>query len=296
MQSDKFNDQQLKRYLTYLDLKYPAPRPSYEYLYRLIDAHYYKVPFESLSLHIPPGQDGEIPYQANLGSIHCNSEALCSKICSGRGGYCFELNGAFAKLLDALGFETNHTIARVSKNPNQDPEKVGWGWEPISHRITLVYLDGEIYHCDVGFGTGQPNVPLPLSRRVTTTDAGEYHLVHEPLPPNGDDKEALGYTVYHYFKHGSTGGPLYHVYRARFHPQDFDTLNFFHAHNPCSGFAKMMVATLPKRNGDRWNVVGNSTETNFEIRDAKGRSKEKRKLTNMAELRKVLGEMNITLP
>lgn len=59
------------------------------------------MPFENLSIH--RGED-----------IVLEPEALVSKLVDRRrGGFCYELNGAFATLLSALGFAVEFLAARV---------------------------------------------------------------------------------------------------------------------------------------------------------------------------------------
>ncbi len=60
-----------------------------------------KVPFENLSIHL-----GE--------PISLADADLLAKIVGGRrGGFCYELNGAFALLLSAIGFDVERVAARV---------------------------------------------------------------------------------------------------------------------------------------------------------------------------------------
>src|SRR5215469_12390605 len=63
--------------------------------------HQFAVPFENLSIHL-----GE--------PISLDDADLIDKIVSRRrGGFCYELNGAFALLLETLGFEVRRVAARV---------------------------------------------------------------------------------------------------------------------------------------------------------------------------------------
>jgi len=72
----------------------------------------------------------------------------------GRGGWCFELNGAFSGLLDALGFDVMRLGAAVLLD---GPTKV------IDHLTIEVALD-EPYLVDVGFGESFTR-PLKLNSR-----------------------------------------------------------------------------------------------------------------------------------
>jgi N-hydroxyarylamine O-acetyltransferase len=90
------------------------------------------VPFENLSIH------------ANE-PIVLETEALFEKIVRRRrGGFCYELNGLFAALLRALGFEVAMLSARVANGEG--------GYTPeFDHMALLVTLD-ECWLVDVGFG------------------------------------------------------------------------------------------------------------------------------------------------
>ena len=62
----------------------------------------------------------------------------------GRGGWCFELNGAFGWLLAELGFEVDRVSCQVWGDD-------GWG-PPLDHLALVVHLGGERWLADVGFG------------------------------------------------------------------------------------------------------------------------------------------------
>src|SRR4051812_31690162 len=75
--------------------------PSPELLRELHVRHLESVPFENLSIHL-----GE--------PIVLDEDALLDKVIRRRrGGFCYELNGAFGALLTALGFAVEYRAARV---------------------------------------------------------------------------------------------------------------------------------------------------------------------------------------
>ena len=91
----------VKEYLERIHAPRPAG-PSGDGLRSLHAAHLHAVPFENLSIHI-----GEV--------IRLDQEALLDKLLTRtRGGFCYELNGGFALLLGALGFDVTMLAARVS--------------------------------------------------------------------------------------------------------------------------------------------------------------------------------------
>jgi N-hydroxyarylamine O-acetyltransferase len=98
-------------------------------LFAIHEAHLLHVPFENLSIH-----RGE--------PIELRTEWLFDKIVRRRrGGFCYELNGLFAELLLALGFEVERLEARVYK---QDGE-LGIPFDHLCLRVGP-------FLCDVGFG------------------------------------------------------------------------------------------------------------------------------------------------
>ncbi len=131
---------------TYLDrLNYDGPLvPTAETLRRLQVAHLLTVPFENLSIHARE-------------PIVLEDQALFQKIVSRRrGGFCYELNGLFAALLRALGFEVAILSAQVGNaEGNFSPD--------FDHMALMVTLD-ERWLVDVGFGDSFVE-PLLLDER-----------------------------------------------------------------------------------------------------------------------------------
>jgi N-hydroxyarylamine O-acetyltransferase len=94
------NDSWVDAYLARIGAERPA-RPDIGSLRDLHLRHLRTVPFENLGIHL--GED-----------IVLESGALVAKIVDRRrGGFCYELNGAFGALLSALGFEVDLLAARV---------------------------------------------------------------------------------------------------------------------------------------------------------------------------------------
>ncbi len=77
-----------------------TPPPTYETLRRLCRAHLMAVPWQSLHVQL-----GEVTPVDGL--------AAASRLARGASGYCFHLNGAFAWLLDRLGFTVERHRAGV---------------------------------------------------------------------------------------------------------------------------------------------------------------------------------------
>jgi len=114
-------------------------------------AHQMTVPFENLSIHL-----GE--------PISLDEADLISKIVDlRRGGFCYELNGAFALLLVALGAQVTRVAARVYGGGQLGP--------PFDHLALVVRLaDGSgPWLADVGFGS-HSDYPLRLDSRHEQAD------------------------------------------------------------------------------------------------------------------------------
>jgi N-hydroxyarylamine O-acetyltransferase len=106
--------------------------PSSDVLRALHRAHMFNVPFENLDIGL--GRE-----------IVCDEERFVHKIINERrGGFCYELNGAFAALLRALAFQVTLLSARV-------PRDDGSGGPEFDHLTLRVDLD-EPWLADVGFG------------------------------------------------------------------------------------------------------------------------------------------------
>ncbi|WP_375741248.1 arylamine N-acetyltransferase [Pseudomonas boanensis] len=138
------NPQQMETYLRYLDV--PAPqRADLATLDRLIAAHQQRVAFENVDVLL----DRPIAIEAN---------AVFAKVVERqRGGYCFELNSLFARLLLGLGYPVELLIARVRWGlPLDAPQTMQ------SHLALRVQLDEGPFLVDVGFGSATPFRAMPL--------------------------------------------------------------------------------------------------------------------------------------
>ena len=107
-----------------------APTP--EALRDLHARHQLAVPFENLSIHL-----GE--------PIVLDEDSLFDKIVlRQRGGFCYELNGAFGRLLTALGFAVSYLAAGVFGEDGL--------LSPLFDHMVLAVEAGGPWLADVGFG------------------------------------------------------------------------------------------------------------------------------------------------
>jgi N-hydroxyarylamine O-acetyltransferase len=127
-------------------------------LRRLHRAHQLAVPFENLSIHLAE-------------PVSLAEDDLVAKIVRDRrGGFCYELNGLFALLLESLGAQVTRMAARVHGDGGLGP--------PFDHLALLVRLpDGSgPWLADVGFGSHSVYPLLADSRAAQDDPAGTFRL------------------------------------------------------------------------------------------------------------------------
>lgn len=153
--------EQIDAYLRRIGAERPAA-PTSRALHDLHLAHLRSVPFENLSIHL--GQD-----------IELTDKALVSKVVEARrGGFCYELNGAFAALLEALGFDVVLLQARVY----DDAGEPGIPFDHLALRVRTE--DGGDWLADVGFGA-HSELPLAYADRGEQADpAGTFRIAETP--------------------------------------------------------------------------------------------------------------------
>jgi N-hydroxyarylamine O-acetyltransferase len=196
----------------------------------LTERHMIAVPFENLSVHLPE-------------PIELDDDALLEKIVDRhRGGFCFELNGAFAWLLRELGYDVTLCSARVARNGGDD----GYG-PPGDHMALVVDLRGARLLVDVGFGRFAARA-VDLDRRDGQPDRTGTYAVRDA--PDGElDVVCDDKVVYRLDP------------RARL-LTDFAPLSWWHSTSPESPFAlgltcsRLTPAGRVTLAGDRHIVTG----------------------------------------
>lgn len=135
-----------------------TPSVDHATLARLQRLHMTAVPFENLFI---------------TQGIHVTTDAAASYdkiVRQGRGGWCFELNGSFGALLEAIGFRVTLLGAAVLLD----------GPSTTIEHLTLEVLADQPYLVDVGFGDSSIQ-PLALNR-AGPQDGGNatYELIPSP--------------------------------------------------------------------------------------------------------------------
>ncbi|WHZ15703.1 MAG: N-hydroxyarylamine O-acetyltransferase [Nitrospira sp.] len=200
---------------------------SAEILRALHLAHVLTVPFENLDIHL--GQP------ISLEPVDLFRKIVVNR----RGGYCFELNGLFALLLEDLGFAVTRLAARVLYGAE--------GVRPRSHQALLVSVGEERWVVDVGFGgnglrepflltIGQEQQQGPDRFRLVTDGRGDYLLQCEI---DGAWTDLYSFTLEPNL------------------PVDYTFANYYHSHSPDSLFTQRLICTVPTLKGrtiftDRW--------------------------------------------
>ncbi|MCX5213797.1 arylamine N-acetyltransferase [Kitasatospora sp. NBC_00240] len=202
---------QVDAYLARIGAERPE-RPDAAALRVLQRAHLGAVPFENLSIHL-----GE--------PVLLTEEALLAKVVDRRrGGFCYELNGAFAALLTALGYRVTLLGGRVFFG-----ERLG---SPMDHLALRVDLD-EPWLVDVGFGRFSHG-PLRLDERGDQQDtAGVFRLSE-----HGEDLDVL-----------QDGSLQYRLEPRAFALADFGPTCWWQTTSPESHFTKGLTCSLLTEDG-----------------------------------------------
>ncbi len=133
--------------------------PTVETLRALHRLHPAAIPFEAIDCLLDRG-------------ISLDPAAVDAKLIhGGRGGYCFEHNSLFARVLSTLGFQVIGLAGRVQ-----------WGLDagaparPRTHQVLRVELEGASWLVDVGFGGCVLTAPMRMAPGEQSTDHDTYRL------------------------------------------------------------------------------------------------------------------------
>ena len=179
--------------------------------------HLRTVPFENLSIHLAE-------------DIVLEEEKLVGKIVKDhRGGFCYELNGAFAALLRELGFRVALLQARVFG----DEGRLGIPYDHVALRVETDDDTGP-WLADVGFGDHALH-PLELDTHTEQDDpCGSFRFREAPQ----GDRDLL--------RDGSR------QFRLDLRPRvlaDFRAGSWYHRTSPDSHFTRSPVCSLTTRDG-----------------------------------------------
>jgi N-hydroxyarylamine O-acetyltransferase len=130
-------------------------------------AHVTSVPFETFSIN------GDPHSRRAGGGVDLSIPTLYSKIVEHhRGGFCFELNGAFGWLLGSLGYDVTRVAARMVTDIEL----------PANHHPLVVTLDRP-YLVDVGMGAPMLRAPVAFGGAAAPDTAGvQWRTVESDRP------------------------------------------------------------------------------------------------------------------
>jgi len=173
------------------------------------------VPFENLTV-----LNGE--------PVSLRPDDVLSKLASGRGGYCFELNTAFHYLLKDRGLSPSLHLGRVwLGNPAAVP--------PRSHLANVVKIEGQNYIIDVGFGGRAPKAIMPLYDFGKVIDEGE--VGDQPLRVIED----ANYGVMVQRQISDIWMNKFSLELEPAHASDINVGNFYQSHAPGSRFRNHLL-------------------------------------------------------
>ncbi|HEY2300035.1 MAG TPA: arylamine N-acetyltransferase [Jatrophihabitans sp.] len=191
--------------------------PSAQALRRVAERHAERVAYETLWIQAG-GRWGIAP-----------AESAARVAYTGRGGYCFHLNGALGLLLHSLGYAVRAHVGGVHGTPEHDPDAAG------NHLVlTVTGLPDETnpagtWYVDNGLGDALYD-PLPLV-------AGAY-----PQPPFRLTLQRLGEDGWQ-LQHDPAGGFDHMIWTdAIAQRSDFETKHTLLSTSPDSGFVQVPMA------------------------------------------------------
>ena len=204
----------VSRYLARIGLA-SRPAPTLEGLALLQAAHQAAIPFESFDALTGAGVD-------------IDSHAIEVKLVDRRrGGYCFEQNALFLRVLTELGFDAEGLIGRVRwMLPDDAPAT------PRTHMTVRVRLGGRPWLVDVGFGATVPPQPLAMDRPGMTQPTR--HETYRITPRGG------GHRV-----EAAVAGEwrvLYDLEDAPAPAADYEVGNWYTSQHPASHFRHQLIA------------------------------------------------------
>ncbi|WP_282875951.1 arylamine N-acetyltransferase family protein [Pseudomonas peli] len=207
------NPQQVQAYLQHLGTHAPL-RVDRAILDRLIAAQMQRVPFENIDVLLQR-------------PILLDADAVFAKVIErGRGGYCFEINSLFARLLLSFGYPVSLLSARVRRGLPCDASTT-----MLSHLLLRVEVSTDSFIVDIGFGGPTPPCALPLLERAGLTDC-PYQL----QPPSQEDP--------FYQLQALQNGKWQTMYQFNLQPQpwvDYIALNWYTSTHPNSLFLSTLM-------------------------------------------------------
>lgn len=235
---------EVKAYLGRLGIR-SSVAPTPETLAMLHVLHLRTVPFENASIRFREAVD-------------LDPSALVDKIARrGRGGFCYELNGAFAALLEAIGYR----VERLAGRAYQDGSVLG---PPFDHLALRVEAEGS-WLVDVGFGYSFLH-PLRFAPGVEQIDPmGVFRLAPVAGESTGEDAAASSGALDVEWRHPDGAWRPHFRIEPGDHPlTDFGPTCWYHRTSPASPFTSRWLCARALTDGwatlDDRHLVVTSTD------------------------------------
>jgi N-hydroxyarylamine O-acetyltransferase len=226
----KLNQQRTAAYLERLGVRRQQVTTDLSGLTLLHERHLRMIPFENLSIHL--GEPIVLDYDALVDKLTVRR----------RGGFCYELNGAFAALLTTLGFDVSLYEARVGPDGN------GMRFDHLCLRVRLPSGDRL---ADVGFGASFLR-PLDLGTSAPQADpAGSYHIaaVGDEVPRRGSAEAPARVSPDAEFDMVENGEVQFRFVTTPRQLADFTDACHYHQTSPQSHFTRGTVCSLATADG-----------------------------------------------
>ncbi|HEY4318940.1 MAG TPA: arylamine N-acetyltransferase [Herbaspirillum sp.] len=195
-----------------------ALAPTHATLAALCAHHIAAIPFENIDVLL------DRPIDISAAAVE--TKLVTQK----RGGYCFEHNGLFKRVLAALGFEVESLAARVLWRAQEDDAP-----RPRTHSALRVHLDGRAWLVDVGFGGWVPPAPLALADREPQAIGNETFRIR---PAAGADAVVIETLL------DGVWRSLYELSPEPLLDVDYQPLNWFTSTYPSSIFRQDLMAAI----------------------------------------------------
>ncbi|MEG3628859.1 arylamine N-acetyltransferase family protein [Streptomyces poriticola] len=236
-------------------------------------AHVRAIPFENLD-----------PVRGRAPSLDL-ADLTAKLVHARRGGYCYEHNTLFARVLETLGFGVTRLLCRVQLGAHRPEDR------PRSHLALQVRVPGDpqTYLSDVGFGAvGALLEPVPLRTGEEFPGAGRRHrLVHRP------HRGPLPMWVLEAHGAGDGGGweAQYAFTLEPFEHADVEVVNWHVATSPRSPFSRTLY--IQRLTTDAHLLLHGTALTETRTDGTVTR----RELTGEAEIRSVIDtELDVEVP
>jgi N-hydroxyarylamine O-acetyltransferase len=218
----------LDAYLRRLGLE--PESPAVDALGRLHRAHVERIPFETAWIHM--GERRDVDPVASVRRIAHD----------GRGGYCFNLNGALSALLGALGYDVTLHMGGVYGPSGRGVDPLGNHLALVVHGLPTDANPGGDWYVDAGLGDALYE-PMPLA--AGESDQGPFRYGLAPVQGEID-----GWDLTHDPK-GSFAGMVFRSAPAAI--EDFAAWNEHLSTSPDSGFVRTI--TFQRRDATGTDVV-----------------------------------------